>query len=157
MVSAYESFYCNSLKGKANVVYMHVLLNTPCDTKSFRGRLHNISYGISLQSKSCSTDFGLKSWWGEELYLTSCKLLYNNLGNADERTLDGVAPRKDISSSQVYTTHYSINCPERLLNFWTLRMGVYSRWVLIRGWALIKFSSFSASISVFILQQNNKW
>ena len=40
---------------------------------------------------------------------------------------------------------YSINRPRRLLNFWTLRVGAYSRWVLIRGWALIKFSPFSAS------------
>ena len=50
---------------------------------------------------------------------------------------------------------YSINRPERLLNFWTLRVGAYSRWALIRGWALtgayhllalIKFSVFSASV-----------
>ena len=34
---------------------------------------------------------------------------------------------------------YSINHPGRLLNFWTLRVGAYSRWVLI------KFSPFSAS------------
>ena len=35
---------------------------------------------------------------------------------------------------------YSINCPGRLLNFWTLRVGTYSRW------AFIKFSTFSASV-----------
>ena len=35
---------------------------------------------------------------------------------------------------------YSINRPGRLLNFWTLRVGAYSRW------ALIKFSTFSASV-----------
>ena len=40
---------------------------------------------------------------------------------------------------------YSINRPGRLLNFWTLRVGAYSRRALIRGWALIKFSPFSAS------------
>ena len=40
---------------------------------------------------------------------------------------------------------YSINRPGRLLNFWTLRVGAYSRWALIWGWALIKFSPFSAS------------
>ena len=34
---------------------------------------------------------------------------------------------------------YSINRPGRLLNFWTLRVGAYSRWAFIRGWALIKF------------------
>ena len=51
---------------------------------------------------------------------------------------------------------YSINRPGRLLNFWTLRVGAYSRWALIRGWALIKFSPFSASEVCFILQQNNK-
>ena len=36
-----------------------------------------------------------------------------------------------------------------LLNFWTLRGGAYSRWALIRGWALIKFSPFSASVVVY--------
>ena len=41
---------------------------------------------------------------------------------------------------------YSINRPGRLLNFWTLRVGAYSRWALVRGWALIKFSPFSASV-----------
>ena len=41
---------------------------------------------------------------------------------------------------------YSINRPGRLLNFWTLGVGAYSRWALIRGWALIKFSPFSASV-----------
>ena len=41
---------------------------------------------------------------------------------------------------------YSINRPRRLLNFWSLRVGAYSRWALIRGWALIKFSSFWASV-----------
>ena len=40
---------------------------------------------------------------------------------------------------------YSINRPGRLLNFWTLRVGAHSRWALIRGWALIKFSPFAAS------------
>ena len=35
---------------------------------------------------------------------------------------------------------YVINRPGRLLNFWTLRVGAYSRWVLI------KFSVFSASV-----------
>ena len=39
-----------------------------------------------------------------------------------------------------------INRPGRLLNIWTLRVGAYSRWAFIRGWALIKFSSFSASV-----------
>ena len=40
---------------------------------------------------------------------------------------------------------YSINRPERLLNFWALRVSAYSRWALLRGWALIQFSPFSAS------------
>ena len=30
--------------------------------------------------------------------------------------------------------------------FWTLRVGAYSRWALIRGWVLIKFSPFSTSV-----------
>ena len=44
---------------------------------------------------------------------------------------------------------YSINRPGRLLNFWTLRVGTYSRWALIRGWALIKFSQFQKVYYVY--------
>ena len=36
--------------------------------------------------------------------------------------------------------------PGRLLHFLILRVGANSRWGIIRGWALIKFSPFSASI-----------
>ena len=31
--------------------------------------------------------------------------------------------------------------PGRLLNFWTLKEGAYSRWGLFRAWPLINFSS----------------
>ena len=41
---------------------------------------------------------------------------------------------------------YSINRPGRLLNFWTSRVGAYSSWAPIRGWVLIKFSTFSVSV-----------
>ena len=51
---------------------------------------------------------------------------------------------------------YSINCPERLLNFCTLRVGAYSRWALIRGWALIKFSLFSASVVCLFCNKSKK-
>ena len=40
----------------------------------------------------------------------------------------------------------SINRPGRLLNFQTLKVGAYSRWALIRGWALIEFSPFLTSV-----------
>ena len=40
---------------------------------------------------------------------------------------------------------YSIQRPGRLFNFWTFRVGAYSRWALIRDWALIAFSRFSVS------------
>ena len=46
--------------------------------------------------------------------------------------------KKKAALEEVYRI-YSINRPGRLLNFWTLRVGAYSRWALIRGWALIKF------------------
>lgn len=49
----------------------------------------------------------------------------------------------------------SIKRPGRLLNFWTSRVGTYSRWMIIQVWVLIKFSPFLTS-SNFILQQNNK-
>ena len=49
---------------------------------------------------------------------------------------------------------YSINRPEHFLNFWTLRVGAYSRW------ALIKFSAFSTSaVCLFCnktINSNNK-
>ena len=40
----------------------------------------------------------------------------------------------------------TINRPGRFSHFWTLKVSAYSRWALIRGWALIKFSTFSASV-----------
>ena len=48
---------------------------------------------------------------------------------------------------------YSINRPGRLLNFWSLRVGTYSRRALIRGWRIPKFSkiifgNFSFSIQL---------
>ena len=49
---------------------------------------------------------------------------------------------------------YSINRPGCLLNFWTLRVGAYSRW------ALIKFSPFSRSVTCLFYNKtvngNNK-
>ena len=55
---------------------------------------------------------------------------------------------------------YSINHPGRLLKCWTLIVGTYSRWALIRGWALIKFSPFSAIVVCLfcnkIINGNNK-
>ena len=42
---------------------------------------------------------------------------------------------------------YWINRPGCLLNFWTLRVGPYSRWALIRGWAL-KFSPLNSTSEV---------
>ena len=46
----------------------------------------------------------------------------------------------------------SINRPGSLLIFWTLKAGAYSRWALIRGWALNIYSKWS----MLILQQNSK-
>ena len=45
----------------------------------------------------------------------------------------------------VSTVFIRLTAPGRLLNIWALRVGAYSRWALIRDWALIKFSPFSAS------------
>ena len=46
-----------------------------------------------------------------------------------------------FSTSQMYRI-YSIKRPGRLFNFWTFRVGAYSRWALNRSWALFKFSPF---------------
>ena len=57
--------------------------------------------------------------------------------------------RKIVAEHSLVYRIYSINRPGRLLNFWTLRVGAYSRLAFIRGWALIKFSPFSASVVVY--------
>ena len=56
-----------------------------------------------------------------------------------------VFKRLDLSTIPPEYRIYSINHPGRLLNFWTLRVGAYSRWALIQDWALIKFLPFLAS------------
>ena len=66
---------------------------------------------------------------------------------------------RELKERRFWTTHanrkwtfvflnyriYSINRPGRLLIFWTLRVGAYSRWALTWGLALIKFLPFLAS------------
>ena len=76
---------------------------------------------------------------------------------------DTVVPFQGSSSSLPRRRKYriySINRPGRLLNSWTLRVGAYSRWALIRDWALITFSPFSASeVCIFFnktITANNK-
>ena len=51
---------------------------------------------------------------------------------------------------------YSIKRSGRLFNFWTFRVGTFSRWALIQGWALIKFSPVSAIKSLFCNKTINK-
>ena len=36
----------------------------------------------------------------------------------------------------------------RLFNFWTSRVGAYSRWALIRGWALNRINTVLAFVKV---------
>ena len=52
------------------------------------------------------------------------------------------SPRRSVWT----TVLYSISHLGRLLNFWTLRVGAYWKYALIRGWALMKFSPFSESV-----------
>ena len=44
------------------------------------------------------------------------------------------------------TVFIGLSAPGAYLIFWTLRVGAYERWELIRDWALIKFSAFSSSV-----------
>ena len=39
---------------------------------------------------------------------------------------------------------------ERLLTFSAFRMGAYSRWALIRGWALIPINTVSIYLSIYL-------
>ena len=48
----------------------------------------------------------------------------------------------------------SINRPGGLFNSGSMRVSTYSRWALIRGWALIIFPTFSASKD--ILENNDQ-
>ena len=43
-----------------------------------------------------------------------------------------------FATTKVAYRIYSINRPGRLLKFWTLRVGAYSRWALIRGGRLFE-------------------
>ena len=52
----------------------------------------------------------------------------------------------DVSSTSTRYRIYWIHRPRRVLNFWTMRVCAYSRWALIRGWVLIKFSTFWAIV-----------
>ena len=49
------------------------------------------------------------------------------------------------NKSKIIYRIYAIKRPGRLLKFWPMRVGAYSRLAVIQGWALIKFSPFSAS------------
>ena len=113
--------------------------------------------------------WGMKKWssslhrpWGRELFLYLPNLLdikqidKNNINKWNKlkvrhfvralfTNISGISWNAFVWFAKLVYRIYSINRPGRLLNFWTLRGGAYSRWALIRGWALIKFSSFSAS------------
>ena len=52
---------------------------------------------------------------------------------------------------------YSINRPGRLLNFWTLRVGAYSRWALIRGWALIRINTVVTLLPIILAPSWWRW
>ena len=39
------------------------------------------------------------------------------------------------------TGTFEKRAPGRLFSFWTLRVGTYSRWAQIRGWALIRINT----------------
>ena len=52
---------------------------------------------------------------------------------------------------------YSINRPGRLLNFWILRMGAYSRWALIRGWSLTRINTVLQESIISIMRVVNQF
>ena len=68
-----------------------------------------------------------------------------SLWNRNKKSVGQKVLRQVTTLAKPWYRIYSINHPGRLLNFWTLRVDAYSRWALIQGWALIKFSPFSAS------------
>ena len=68
------------------------------------------------------------------------KRIYTNIILKTEVNMIG----KNYLDRSIYRI-YSINRPGCSLNFWALRGCAFSRWALIRGWALIKVSPFSAS------------
>ena len=78
----------------------------------------------------CAAQHYERKWWNRELTLKDLKCT--------------------LQSQLCSTMHcrlayriYSIKRPGRLFKFWTFQVGAYSRWALIRSWALIKFSPFS--------------
>ena len=52
---------------------------------------------------------------------------------------------------------YSINRPRRLLNFWTLRVGTYSRWALINFFCLWDGRLFKVGANSRLGAYSNKY
>ena len=87
----------------------------------------------------------LLTWNSLYEVIAPCACSVNPLTSLLTKSYDIVYINKRFWANRASYRIYSINLPGRLLSFWTLRVGAYSRWALIRGWALIKFSPFLAS------------
>ena len=75
---------------------------------------------------------------------------------ADESCLLFSIILKVLSGSEKYRI-YSINHPGRLFYFWNVIVGSYSRWVLIRGWALIPINTVIRTQGKCIKSYKNFW
>ena len=71
-----------------------------------------------------------KELWTRERWRHLKKSSFGN--SLDKRFMTSTRASEERDRKVSYRI-YSINRPGRLLNFWTLRVGAYSRWVLIRG------------------------
>ena len=71
-----------------------------------------------------------KELWTRERWRHLKKSSFGN--SLDKRFMTSTRVSEERDRKVSYRI-YSINRPGRLLNFWTLRVGAYSRWVLIRG------------------------
>ena len=66
----------------------------------------------------------------------------SSFGNSLDKRFMTSTRASEERDRKVSNCIYSINRPGRLLNFWTLRVGAYSRWALFEAGCLLNFHHF---------------
>ena len=136
---------------------LFLLLIIPHSTPVFHLHHHKAIFGMVVQLNGVSSlfhhpfDLFLESkplkrkYFFTSKFMGSWIILFRHMPwhhrKMYQQQLKGETKTKLGQQTKFIYRIYSINRPGRLLNFCTLRVGAYSRWALIRGWALIKFST----------------
>ena len=101
------------------------------------------------------------------IWRRSCSIGQSCCGMTSKRSIRSLypfhKPIKSLASHPVshrikpkkFLTVYSLFVGGRLLTFSTFRMGAYSRWALIRGWALIRINT--VLVETFRFYWRRRW